>query len=194
MDHIPADRIDRLYDKHGKPRQRIGDYTPLYRHGWARIVIGLPFLALGALVILGWTRGEPADSWPLLCGGWIVGLVFVLDGLRTLGMIPAHDVPPPAVYPESESVRAGLKRAGPYRGDPRDLGLGARSPDGTVWSMTAPTGQVNQWGEPIEVTASFNRNGNLLDVQYHLQDIPLVDRGGGFLDESNYDLLPGGEQ
>jgi len=192
MNYIPADRIDRLIDKRtGKPRKRIGDYTPLYRHGWARIIIGLPFMALGALVIYGWIKGEPADSWPLLCGGWVVGLVFIADGLRTLGMIPTRDVPPPPVYPESESVRSALKRAGQYRGDVNTLAPGARSPDGTVWSMTAPTGQTNQWGEPVEVTASFNRNGEPIDIQYHLQDIPVLDRGGEPYEDTGYYL--GGE-
>lgn len=199
MDFIPEDRRDRLVDKRGRPRSRIGDYSMLYRHGWARIIIGLPFMALGGLVILGWSRGEPADSWPLLCGGWIVGLIFILDGVSTLRFIPDCDVPPPAAYPEDESVRAMLKRAGPYRGDVNQLALGPRIPSGSVWSMTAPTGQVNQWGEPIEVTAAFNRNADLMMVEYHIRDIPLVDRGGGFMYDENgnpYDgtYLPGGDE
>jgi hypothetical protein len=193
MEYIPEDRRDRLYDSQNRPRKRIGDYGLLYRHGWARIVISLPFLGLGALVILGWTRGEPADSWPLLCGGWVVGLVFLLDGLRTLGMIPTSDVPPPPAYPEPEHVWAMLQRAGQFHGDVGTLGLGARSPQGTTWSMTRPTGEVNQWGEPIEATASFNRNGDLLGVDFHLPDIPLLDRGGEYSDDFG-GYLTDGEQ
>lgn len=194
MSHIPADRQARLYDKRGKPRKRIGDYSPLYTQGLARILLALPGLFVGALVILGWTRGEPADSWPMLCGGWFWGLIVGLDGVRLLGMIPSSDVPPPAAYPEPEHVRAMLTRAGKFQGDMNTLGLGAHSPQGTIWSMTQSTGQVNQWGEPVQVTASFNRNADFLGIEYHLQDIPLVDRGGGFLDDANYDLLPGGNE
>lgn len=199
MDHIPADRLDRLYDKRGHMRSRIGDYSMFYKQGWARIIIGLPFIGLGGLVILGWSRGEPADSWPLLCGGWIVGLIFILDGLRILNFIPTSDVTPPAAYPEDASVRAMLKRAGPYRGDVNALGLGPRIPDGTVYHMTAPTGQKNQWGEPIEVTAFCDRNANLTGIEYHIHDLPVVDRGGGFMFDENgnsYDgpYLPGGDE
>lgn len=209
MEHIPYDRRNRLVDGKGRPRKRIGDYTPLYTQGWARILLALPGLGLGALVILGWLRGEPADSWLLLCGGWGWALVVGLDGIRLLGMIPSEDVPPQAAYPEPEHVRAMLTRAGKFQGDMNALGLGAHSPQGTTWSMTQSTGQVNQWGEPVQVTANFNRDAEFLGVEFHLQDIPLVDRGGGFLDDagggdtSSYldgyqdgyqDALPGGDQ
>ncbi len=212
MDFIPEDRRDRLIDGRGKPRKRIGDYSMLYRHGWARIIIGLPGMGLGALVILGWTRGEPGDSWPLLACGWIFGLIFILDGLATLRFIPDSDVSAPAAYPDMESVRSMLQRAGPYRGEMSALSLGPRIPNGSVYHMTAPTGQVNQWGEPIEVTAAFDREANFMGIEYHIHDLPVVDRGGGFMDDSsggedlgNYldgyqdgcedrSLLPGGDQ
>jgi hypothetical protein len=178
MNHIPADRQERLYTKNGAPAKRIGDYGLMERHGWARIILSLPFLGLAGLTVMSISRGEPADSWPLLCGGLCVGMVFLLDGIRTLGMIPTHDVSAPAWYPEPGDVMENLQKIGPYRGDVDALPAGYRSPAGAISSFTQTTGQRNAGGENVEVTAFFDRNGVPLEVQFHVQDIPLLDRSG----------------
>jgi hypothetical protein len=142
----------------------------LGRHGGCRIFIGLPCLGLAALVIYGWTQGEPANSWPLLCGVLVAGLVFLLDGLRLLRMIPGKEQPATQWMPDESYVDSMLMRAGPARGNLDKLPFGARNKPGTSYSRTIQTGQVTRGGEIVEVTACFDRRGNLLGVEYHLQD------------------------
>jgi hypothetical protein len=142
----------------------------LGRHGGCRIFIGLPCLGLAALVIYGWTQGEPANSWPLLCGGLVAGLVFLLDGLRLLRMIPGKEQPATQWMPDESYVDSMLMRAGPARGNLDKLPFGARHKPGTSYSRTIQTGQMTRGGEIVEVTACFGRDGKLLGVEYHLQD------------------------
>jgi hypothetical protein len=54
------------------------------RHGCARILIGLPFLAVAWLVMTSMLKGEGFDTWPMMVGCGAFGGFMLLDGIGLL--------------------------------------------------------------------------------------------------------------